>query len=147
MVVQGRCEMLDLGQDVPAVFCCPGGKCQGQQLRAYLPRSTKCLMQAHHTFLSAVSRCTTLQSFVMGEHSPVVSICWLLMVPWSWKHHFTGVGDVEEGQRKLDQPVLLCLIEGGTLKTIQFLCYISTERPRLIKRPQSKILYKGFINH
>lgn len=131
--MQGRHEVLDLRQDVPAdVFCYPGGKCQGHQLKslstteyktfvAGTPRVSNCCVEIHNL----------LEFCTGGSHQlhPSASCLWY---DGMGKVILLGQESVEEGQKKLDQPVLSCLVEQGTLKAIQFLCCISTKRPRLL---------------
>ena len=140
--IQDRREVLEFGQDMPAdAFCYPGGKCRGapaeslstteyKPLVADIPRVSDCCVQAH----GFLKFCTE------GSHQFDLSASCLWYCRMG-KVILLGQESVE-GQRKLDQPVVSCLVERGTLKAIQCLCCISTGRPRLLKL--TDLLLKDF---
>lgn len=75
--------------EVPGVAAESLSTTEYKMLIAGMPRVSDCCVQMHN-----------LVRFAMGEHPPVVSICWLLMVPWSRKGRFTGAGQCGRGLEK-----------------------------------------------
>ena len=129
----GRCEVFGLGQDVPAdVFLLScwemlGAPAESLYTTGYktllvdMPCVFDCWVQIHEIF----EFCTG------GSHQLCPSAICL------WYHRMgkvilLGQESVEEGQRKHHQPDVSSPVEWGTLKARQFLCCISTERPRLL---------------
>lgn len=144
MVVQGRRETSDLGQDGPVILVGNAGGSSWELIYHWIQNAYSRHATCFWLLCADAQPCRVLQWESIHQLYPSAGCSWYHGVG---KVILLGQDSVEEDWRKLDQSVLSCLIEGGPLKTIQLLCYISIERPRLIKRHLSKILYKGFINH
>lgn len=143
--MQGRREVLGLDQDMPAdVFCYPGEKCWGHQLRPHLPLSVNptaemlwvsdCCIQIHNLFEFCTGAAT---SYI---HRPAAH------------DHFTGARRVWKRVRG-NLTSLLYLAWHIKSNQIPMLYFYRKAKIALIKRPFVKrplfnILCKGaFANH